>query len=222
MSTILLFAKEPVPGRVKTRLTPPLTPRGAAGLAAAFLQDLVDSLGRVPGATLEIALPPGDSPDGVRRLLDRDISFVDQGTGDLGCRLESTMEQAFQRREGPVAVVGSDHPTLPSDLVVRILEEARCGRVGWVPTEDGGYAALAVPRPLPGLFRDVPWSTPAVAETTRRNARALGYALTDFGPWYDVDTALDLERLRADLAEGDVCPNTRAAVERLGPPPELR
>jgi rSAM/selenodomain-associated transferase 1 len=222
VATLLLFAKEPVPGNVKTRLIPPLEAREAATLAQAFLRDIIISLETIPDAILEIAVPTGDSLAAMERLLGPGRRFVSQGEGDLGERLAATTEAAFERRPGPVAAVGADHPNLPASLVAECLDEARRGRVGWIPTEDGGYACLALPRPLPGLFRDVPWDTPDVARATRRNARSLGFALTDLSPWYDVDTVEDLRRLADDLRDGEQCPHTRRALAglrvRLGGP----
>jgi rSAM/selenodomain-associated transferase 1 len=222
VATILLFAKQPVPGRVKTRLTPFLTPNEASELAAAFLRDSAAALADVPDSVLEIALPSEDSREAVERLLGPHHSTVDQGPGDLGERLAHATECAFARRDGPVAVVGSDHPNLPARRVARALEEARRGRIGWVPTEDGGYAALALPRPIPGLFHDVPWSTAGVAEATRRNARTLGFALTDLGTWYDVDTPEDLRRLHREILAANECPATRTVLATLKPPLEER
>ena len=219
MATILILAKPPVAGRVKTRLVPPLSPEEAALLAEAFLRDLAASLGTLPGVHLEIALPPPGPPPGGPDWLPPGVPTVPQGEGDLGERLARVTADAFERRDGPVAVVGSDHPSLPPELVERALSEARQGRVGMIPTEDGGYAALSLPRPLPGLFRDVPWSSSGVAAATRRNARARGVALVDLPVWYDVDDADDLARLAWELTgRPGTCPATVLALSTLDPP----
>jgi rSAM/selenodomain-associated transferase 1 len=219
VSTVLVFAKPPIPGRVKTRLVPPLSPAEAARLAGAFLLDLTAALAELPGAHLEIALPAPGAPAAGADWLPAGIPVVSQVEGDLGERLSRATAAAFERRDGPVAAVGADHPSLPARLVSAALAEARGGRVGLVPTDDGGYAALALPRPMPGLFRDVPWSTGEVAAATRRNARALGVALVELGSWYDVDEIADLARLERDLAERPAdCPETRAVLASLDPP----
>ena len=214
MATILLFAKEPVPGRVKTRLVPPLTPAQAARLAGAFLVDLVATLEGQP-ARLEIAVPADAGRANLEKLLGPDRHWVDQGDGDLGARLARTTAAAFARAPGPVAVVGSDHPNLPPDLVADALAAAAEGGVGWVPTEDGGYACVALPRPLPGLFEGVPWSTGGVADATRNNARELGVNLHEAGRWYDVDRPEDLERLAADPETRRRCPATLAVLTEI-------
>ena len=214
MATILLFAKEPVPGRVKTRLVPPLSSAQAARLAGAFLVDLVRSLEEVP-ADLQIAVPPDSGRVTLEKLLGPYRQWVDQGHGDLGARLAQTIATAFSRASGPVAVVGSDHPNLPPDRVADALEAAAEGEIGWIPTEDGGYACLALPRPLPGLFEGVPWSTDGVADATRNNARRLGVNLREAGRWYDVDRPEDLDRLAADPETVRRCPTTLAVLAEI-------
>jgi rSAM/selenodomain-associated transferase 1 len=214
LATIVLFAKEPVPGCVKTRLVPPLTPEQAARLAGAFLVDLVATLERLP-ARLEIAVPPDSGRRELEKLLGSDRPWVDQGDGDLGERLARATAAAFARAPGPVAVVGSDHPNLPPDRIAGTLDAAAQGDAGWIPTDDGGYACLALPRPLPELFREVPWSTDGVAEATRNNARALGVNLRDAGRWYDVDRPEDLERLAADPETVRRCPATLAVLKEI-------
>jgi rSAM/selenodomain-associated transferase 1 len=217
-ATILLFAKEPLAGTVKTRLVPALTPEEAADLAAAFLRDLHATLLGVPGAEVVVALTDESSAEAVERLLGPGVRFARQGEGDLGERLARATGAAFARGRGPVAVVGSDHPDLPGELVAQCLEDARNGRIGWIPTEDGGYAALALPRPLPSLFEGIPWSTTKVEAATRARAAELGIALKNRGRWYDVDRIEDLARLSGVLGSGSGCPATREALARLDPP----
>jgi rSAM/selenodomain-associated transferase 1 len=212
--TILVFAKEPVAGQVKTRLVPPLSPDQAARLAGAFLVDLVRALDALP-ADLEIAVPPDSGRGVLGKLLGPDRQWLDQGPGDLGARLARTTTAAFDRRPGPVAVVGSDHPDLPAAQVAEALAAAGDGNVGWIPTEDGGYACLALPRPLPGLFQDVPWSTDGVADATRNNARRLGVSLCEAGRWYDVDRPGDLDRLAADPEAARRCPATWTVLAEI-------
>jgi len=216
-ASIVVMAKEPKPGAVKTRLVPPLTPDEAASLARAFLRDLTRRMARVANAEVVVALPPDDSADRVDAWLGTPVRFADQGTGDLGARLARTLDREHARGERVAMAVGSDHPSLPRATVEATLGEARKGNVGWATTEDGGYACIALPRSLPGLFEGVPWSTPAVADATRNNAARLGVSLVDHGPWYDVDTAADLERLLRDRDLARHCPDTLEVIQRLVP-----
>jgi glycosyltransferase A (GT-A) superfamily protein (DUF2064 family) len=204
---------------VKTRLADRLAPHEAASLAGAFLADVVEGLQLLANSDVRVALPDGDPPGPVRRLLGAGVPILPQGPGDLGDRLARAIAAETARGAPAVAVVGADHPTLPAELVRRCLAEARARRAGWIPTEDGGFAALSVGRDAPGLFDAVPWSTGGVADAVRANARRIGLDLVDCGVWYDVDTPEDLDRLAAELARSPGgCAATRAVLRALDPP----
>jgi rSAM/selenodomain-associated transferase 1 len=212
----VIFAKEPVAGRVKTRLLPSLTPAEAAAFAAACLLDLTRRLERSPARRV-VALPPDSSAENVRRLVGPRWEIVDQGAGDLGEKLARVTAEEFAADRSPVLVVGADHPHLPLASMESAMAAAAAGSVGWVPTMDGGYACIALPRPMPEIFAGVPWSTPRVAEVTRNNADLRGVHLTTLGPWYDLDTAEDLDRFLEDPASAGTCPATWRALTTLEP-----
>lgn len=212
ITTLVIFAKDPRPGHVKTRLSPPLPPEAAAELAAAFVSDLarrLESLGRVT-----VALPPGDTPVRLAGALPTGTPFTDQGPGDLGARLARALDGALAHGAAVALAVGADHPHLPLLQVRTAIDAARAGHVGWIPTGDGGFACIALSRPVPGLFADVPWSTPEAADGVRNNARRLGVSLRDAGTWYDVDTIHDLRRLAADPDSRRRCAATMRVVDR--------
>ncbi|MEZ5065352.1 MAG: TIGR04282 family arsenosugar biosynthesis glycosyltransferase [bacterium] len=215
LSRILLVAKSPRPGRVKTRLVPAIGPEEAAALAAAFLSDLAGTLDAT-GIPWSVALPDDDDPADLLQRLGRDVPWMRQGPGDLGARLARITAAAFERHGGPVAVLGSDHPSIPEAWLRRCVEVAAGDRAAWIPTEDGGYACLALPHDLPGIFAGVPWSTAEVAALTRNRAHACGVHLETIGTWYDVDRPEDLHRLAAEPGLGEHCPATAQILERLG------
>ncbi len=216
-SSVVVLAKEPLAGQVKTRLVPPLMPSEAAQFAAACLVDLAARLASFPTRRV-LALPADSSRANVRRLIDPSWVVIDQGEGDLGQRLARVTAAEFAAKAARVIVLGSDHPNLPLPWLAAALEAANSGDVGWVPTLDGGYACLALPRNLPEIFADVPWSTDRVAEATRNNARRAGVNLKTFGPWYDLDTAADLDRFLEDPASAETCPATWRVLVTLEPP----
>lgn len=223
-SALVVFAKVPRPGAVKTRLVPPLTATEAAALAAAFLDDLA---GRLPGTAEHLALALPGSPGATdaaacARWTARGFALAAQGDGDLGARLARVVVREFAAGHGPVAVLGSDHPHVPLAAVRDALAAARRGAAGWITTADGGFALMALPRALPNLFRDVPWSTPGVAAAVRARAADAGVALEDFGPTFDLDTAADLDRFLADSANARECPATWRALSGRLPPRETR
>jgi len=208
-----------MPGQVKTRLAGRLGSSETVALAGAFLTDVVAALQLLANFDIRVALPDGDSRARARAFLPSAIAIVRQGPGNLGDRLARVIAAELEAGASAAGVVGSDHPTLPPDRVRRCLETARDGRIGWIPTDDGGFAAIALSRPEPGLFAGVPWSTPGVADAVRGNARRLGLELIECGTWYDVDTPDDLDRLAAELARNpNCCPATRAVLDALDPP----
>jgi glycosyltransferase A (GT-A) superfamily protein (DUF2064 family) len=119
--------------------------------------------------------------------------------------------------------VGSDHPNIPAQMIDACLLAAERGGAGWVTTEDGGYAAIALARPANALFAEIPWSTSSVAAKTSERAREIGVRLDHVGTWYDVDRIEDLARLAEDLErDGSSCPRTRMLLREWAPTFEKR
>ncbi len=228
-TSLLVFAKEPLPGRVKTRLTPPLSPVQASELAAAFLADLLDRLDALPGVQVTVALPPDASRERMASRFGTGRRWVDQGEGDLGERLVRAAGGEFRAGANGVLVVGSDHPNLPLSALEGCLGSVAAGRFAWILAEDGGYAALGMPRFEPRLFENIPWSTSGVSDATRARAREIGVEIDTWGTWYDVDRSEDLGRLLRDLETSGGCPSTyallaawRTAIEGRGIVPDGR
>ena len=186
---IILFAKAPVPGRVKTRLFPRLSPAEAASLHDALVRDTISSFEALSDcADLELHsdAPVADwGPKGwIMRL---------QHEGDLGLKMLQALSGALARGHERAMIAGSDAPTLPVAHLRALLAceaDVALGRA-----EDGGYYAIACRRAHPEMFRDVAWSgTNALDETVAACGRC-GLSV-EIGPrWWDVDTPEDLERL---------------------------
>jgi len=196
---LVLFARRPEPGRAKTRLSPALPEGLATALYRALLADALACVGEVRAESRRVAwdAPAGGSgtlpvPPGVEEGL--------QEGADLGERLERAFAEAL-RHPGEVAlVVGADTPGLTAaaiDTAFRRLE-GHDGVLG--PAFDGGYWCIGLSRPAPGLFRDMPWSTERVLETTRERAARAGLSLALAEPLADLDTPGDVARLVGRLA----------------------
>jgi hypothetical protein len=211
---LLLFTKPAREGRVKTRLIGDLSAAQAAALHAAFLDDLLDRL-RAGEFTTQLAwaLDPGDAvPEGPLP------GFRQEGE-DLGARLYNALAGAAADSE-TVAALGSDHPTLPLDLVHRAFELLEAGaEVVLGPAEDGGYYLIALQAGAVRrrLFQDIAWSTDQVFPVTVERCRELGLRLELLPMASDVDTPGDLRRLAAAMVGGDLgCPRTRALLQTWG------
>ena len=194
------MVKAPRAGEVKTRLCPPLTPQEAAGLASRFALDTVaNSAGA--GAAVLIAYSPEDGREALDLLLPPGVRRIPQRGASLGARMQCAMEDARAVGYGPLVIIGTDSPTLPSGILhtaITILSTGSSDAV-FGPTEDGGYYLAGTRLPIRGLFDSVAWSTPRALTDTLRNATALNLVVELLPAWYDVDTPEDLVRLRAEF-----------------------
>ncbi|HEX2253804.1 MAG TPA: TIGR04282 family arsenosugar biosynthesis glycosyltransferase [Thermoanaerobaculia bacterium] len=232
---LLLFTKPARPGKVKTRLVgngpEALSAEQAALLHQAFLDDLSERLAPAVAAgelALRLAwvLEEGDEVPAVPSPLAglAGVHGVRQEGEDLGGRLFGALADAAASGAS-VAVVGSDHPTLPVEWVREAFRRLEAGAdVALGPAEDGGYYLMALaPRAVHRrLFEDVAWSTGTVFAETLARCRELGLEVALLPRGMDVDEPADLARLAGRLAAGDgpECPRTRALLAAWGRLPE--
>ncbi|WP_371543559.1 DUF2064 domain-containing protein [Streptomyces sp. NBC_00554] len=195
MSTLLVIAKEPRPGRVKTRLTPPFTPREAALLAEAALVDTLRTVAATPASRHVLVL---DGAPG--RWLPPGFDVVPQCAGGLDERLAA----AFAGCEGPTLLIGMDTPQVTPELLT--VDFADCDAY-FGPAEDGGFWALGLASPDPELLRGVPMSTPTTGAVQRDRLTAAGLRVRELPALRDVDTAADAE------AVASAAPGGRFAAE---------
>lgn len=211
-----LFAKQPAPGAVKTRLTPPLTPEEAAAVAGAMLDDLAARFGAVPGRPLDLVVAPAGAEGWFRRRYPACRVTAQVGAG-LGERLAAWFQGTLQRH--PHAVVfGGDCPALPRSLVERAHARlARGADAVFAPDPGGGYALVGLSRPAPEVF-GVTMSRPDNLERTLAVARGRGLSVELLEPCLDVDRVEDLHRLVSDHAAGSSAdpdhPTTTVALAR--------
>jgi len=203
-----VMARAPVPGRCKTRLLAAHGPEWVAGLYAAMLRDTLDGLQSVTAddyVVFAAPLPVGadtDEPlaDRARASLDVLVRHVPspwelvvQEGDDLGARMEHALGALFARGASYALLSGTDAPSFPTDPIDAAIDDAVArGAIVVGPTEDGGYYVIGMPRVEPRLLRDMPWSTPAVMETTRMRCRELALPLIELPKWYDVDDPSDV------------------------------
>lgn len=191
MTRIIVFAKAPVPGRVKTRLIPVLGEAGAAQLAARMLRDTIQEAKDAGIGAVELcADPPPDHPDW-HEYVPHGVVLTAQGDGDLGERLARAAERATAAGER-LLLIGTDCP----ELLAAPLREAALSlerhEAVLYPAQDGGYVLLGLKRSHASLFRGIAWSTNRVAAQTRERLAALGWSV-DIGPTFrDVDEPADL------------------------------
>jgi len=189
---IVIFAKAPVPGRVKTRLIPALGETGAARLAHKMLLDIVAEAIAANLAIPELCVDPDPLDPAWDGLLPtQPLRVTAQGEGDLGARMARAASRSILFGDN-VLLIGTDCPALGRD---RLREAARALAAHDAvihPVEDGGYALLGLRRFDPSLFADIAWSTPDVAATTIGRIDALGWSLLVGETLRDIDVPADL------------------------------
>jgi len=220
---LIVLAKEPRPGLVKTRLAKGLGDLVAARLFEAFLLDTLEvcrAACRASGASLCVSYSPASAADYFQELAP-DALLMPQPDGDLGARLAAAVEFVWDRGADGAVLVGSDLPHLEqADLQLALDALASAGAV-LGPSCDGGYWLLGLSRPAPGVFEAIDWSTARVLEQTRERLEREGFEVVELPTLFDIDDAADLERLRAVLehASPERCPRTRSVLSVLDADP---
>ena len=212
MSRLLLFAKRPRLGKVKTRLCPPLEPAQALELYRAFLSDQLNLLRRCASDSRVEVWWDGPADDSLKRFDLSDIEQHEQVCGDLGERLA----HAFAAAAGPAVAIGADSPTLGSDAIDQAfssLSELRPAVL--MPAMDGGYVLIGLWRHHPEVFRDIPWGGPGVTAATLEQAKKHGLRVEVLPHGYDVDDAAGLRRLEADLSHPEIAARAPATLRAL-------
>ncbi|MFC4145653.1 DUF2064 domain-containing protein [Micromonospora mangrovi] len=222
MTVLLVVAKAPVPGRVKTRLCPPLTPTDAAEVAAAALLDTLDAVRAVPGAVPVLAYA-GRLADAVRgaelRAALTGWTLLPQRGRGLGERLAAAHADAGAVAPGrPVLQLGMDTPQVRPELLTAALAGSAETEAVLGPAVDGGWWALGLRDPGAAVvLRDVPMSTPATGRLTRAALTGRGLRVAALPELADVD------EWPAALAVAAAAPDGRFAdvVRRLAARPPL-
>ena len=226
---VIVFAKNPVPSEVKTRLIPFLSADQAASLYKAFLIDWCDALSTLtvhresevrregeapaelyppeephPSVHLVIAYTPSNSRCALQALIGQKAIYIPQVGVDLGERLISAAQWAYEQNYAKFLFVGSDSPTLPIQYVECALGLLDSRDVVIGPSMDGGYyligfSAGGAVLAIPAIFEDITWSTDLVFRQTLEKVQSVNARLGLLPPWYDVDTFADLQLLRNHL-----------------------
>jgi rSAM/selenodomain-associated transferase 1 len=186
---VVVMAKAPAAGQVKTRLAAAVGPARAAAFAGAFLDDTLSLAARCAPVVLATT----------RRRVRPGVETWLQGEGDLGERLARVMGRA-----APAVVVGGDSPGLPEAWLRAALAAVAAGRSALVPAEDGGFALLGLPWCPAGLFDGIPWSTPEAGEAMLRALHRHDLPPVVPGTWWDVDEPADLARLARDVPPAQI------------------
>ena len=211
-SALVIFAKAPIPGEVKTRLCPPLTPDEAATLHGSFVLDMLERT-TLAAATLQLhfhrylACAPSSELVFFKIMEERQgVRLLDQVGEDLGQRMHHTSVALFAKGYTQVIIVGTDVPTLPLSVYQEALAILDRSDVALGPALDGGYYLIGLKQPAEQLFTGVPWSTDQVLAVTQHKANDLGVSVELTTAWRDMDTIADLQSLITECREDNKKP----------------
>lgn len=210
---LVVMAKAPRPGRVKTRLSASYPADATVDLYRCLLSDTLD-LGLSLEDTAVAIMAPADDLDDLVPLLPPSVTAVAQeGTG-LAAALASVFSAFTRDRPRRVLAFNSDSPHLPGRLLEDAFDALLTHDVVAGPTDDGGYYLVGATASHEGLFDPVPMGTGGALASLGSNAAALGLTLQLTGEWFDVDVAGDLERLAVMLRQDpSLAPKTAACLQ---------
>ncbi|MEI6232151.1 MAG: TIGR04282 family arsenosugar biosynthesis glycosyltransferase [Planctomycetota bacterium] len=207
--TLILFAKYPTPGKVKTRLIPAVDAETAALLAEAFLQDVADRVARTfdVNAACVLCFDPPDARGAFSELLANvpvfleRFEFVEQRGAGLGERLALALNDIRRTSGGPYIFIGTDTPDLPVSEIEKAATVARTGSAFLSRAHDGGYVLLALPENAPlNVFDNIAWSSTYTARDQIDQLKRCGIeTVVSERVWRDVDEPDDLMALVARL-----------------------
>lgn len=212
------MTKAPQPGKVKTRLTPPLTPEQSARLNTCFLRDISMSILRAtelsPSRGVGVYTPPGMEA-AYETILPPDFFLLPQRGQAFGERLIFAAEDLFALGFQSVCLINSDSPTVRAESFAEAAIELADPRDRIVlgPSHDGGYYLIGLKRMHRRLFEEIDWSTERVFAQTKARAAELQLPVHELATGLDVDDRASLEKLRHKLFESDVTAEREVATE---------
>lgn len=201
-TTIMVFARAPVPGQVKTRLIPALGETGAAELHARLLDQTLNTVSQLENITIRLYCQPDTQHPLFRQACDRPALSLHPQTGnDLGERMANAVADNLPRYD-KVLVIGCDCPAFTPDDLRAAIETLDAQDAVIVPAHDGGYVLLGLKTFSPLIFSDVDWSTDRVFEQTARQLDAAGFRWASLEPKHDIDRPDDLIHCPEHLLTG--------------------
>ena len=200
--TLLIFAKYPEAGKVKTRLANSIGDLAAALLYEQFIRQVL-KIGQQSGAVqIFVAVAPTEQVGNFREKFAGDFQFFAQAeTSDLGERIIAAMRHVLTQGHEKIVIIGTDSPNLPLAYVQEATAALDAHDMVLGPAEDGGYYLIGLKKIFPELFANVAWSSSQVLAQTLEHARRLNLRVHLLPTWYDVDDLPAYQRLVRDNPE---------------------
>lgn len=222
LCALAIMTKVPVPGKVKTRLSPPLTPEQAAELNTCFLRDISMSILRAitMSPARGVGVYTGGPASAYEHVLPNEFFLLPQRGESFTERLVFAAEDLFAVGFASVCLINSDSPSVPPEnFAEAVLELADPrDRVILGPSDDGGYYLIGIKHMHRRLFEDIDWSTERVAQQTRERASEIGLNVHELGVGRDVDDRAGLIELARELSARSttsIAPSTREFLQNI-------
>lgn len=195
---LILFARDPAIGQVKTRLSSHLDEKTIFDLYRSFLDDSVEKIGRVTGADLFCGVYPSNASGYFDRTASgRDMTVFPQEGKDLGERMKNALAKRFDEGYEKAVIIGADSPSLPVSYIEKVFASDKDLMIG--PSTDSGYYLIGANGKVPDIFTGVAWGTEKVLSETLARVKRVGATLEVLPVWYDVDRYDDLLFLKTHL-----------------------
>jgi rSAM/selenodomain-associated transferase 1 len=197
-SVLVIMAKAPRPGAVKTRLTPSLSPEAVTDFYRCLLDDTL-ALARSLGDVKVAIMCPESDVNELARLAGKEVSVVAQQGQGLAAGLTSVFAHFAEGHQRRTIAFNSDSPHLPRSVLEHAFETLAAHDLVVGPTDDGGYYLVGAKASHPALFASDGMGTNSALERLLSRAQALELSVGFADPFYDIDVAADLTRLAAEL-----------------------
>jgi len=196
---LIVFAKEPVPGTVKTRLRSCFSDEGLVRLYKAFVKDTLAIVNETRRTRKILAFSSMEAPHFLRSV-SNGFELIKQKGRTLGDRMHNAfLYDARENKSKKTVIVGTDSPTLPPRMIEKAFRALSRKDVVLGPSVDGGYYLIGMKEPCAGIFKGICWGSASVFKKTLDNATALGKTTALLDEWYDVDDRDGLQRLKTHL-----------------------
>jgi uncharacterized protein len=196
-SALILFARDPILGKVKTRLSPFLEEDVILKLYTCFIQDSLDNIRQVRNIDRFVGVTPSNESGFFTEALGSDIRMFVQEGDNLGDKMRRAMQDRFAEGYESVIIIGSDSPSLPASYIYQAVGSDKDMVIG--PSTDGGYYLIGMREKVFEVFKDVSWGTETVLQETCEHLLQNGANLELLPVWYDVDTPEDLKFFKTHL-----------------------
>ena len=217
-SCIIVFAKAPIQGHVKTRLAKDMDASAVLSLYRNFVRDIIDKISDL-GLGFKIFYDPPDAELLMRDWLGNQHEFIPQTGSDLGQKMANAFEYVFRNGTNQALLMGTDFPDLPKKIISDAMHVLKTNDAVIGPAIDGGYYLIGFSSAtyLPTLFTDIPWGTAAVFQKTMDIFLSSGFVTYQLPEWRDVDVYDDLKDLIQCLKNHpDKATHTYTFLEDIG------